>query len=105
MAVTSGLYSEALADFLVDRHALAGFDSDCQPVPDRLVECAALLSTEHAALHVPVIDERHRSCRRAKGVDGGRKLGGRLWSDEHDVITDGERRLVALSQAQNLRSR
>ena len=54
------LYPEALADFLVDRHALAGFNRDGHPVPDRLVECAALLSTEHAAMHVAVIDERHR---------------------------------------------
>ena len=30
------------------------------------------------------------------------KLGGRLRSDEHDVIADRERRLVALAQAQNL---
>lgn len=41
----------------------------------------------------------------AECLDGGWKLRGRLRSDEHDVITDGERRLIALSQAQNLGDR
>ncbi len=38
-------------------------------------------------------------------VDGGRKLGGRLRSDEHDVITDRQRRFFALPQAENFRCR
>ena len=41
----------------------------------------------------------------AERLDGGWKLRGRLRSDEHDVIADGERRLVALPQAQNFGSR
>ena len=40
----------------------------------------------------------------AECLDGGWKLRGRLWSNEHDVITDGERRLVALPQAQDFGS-
>ena len=38
-------------------------------------------------------------------VDGGRKLGGRLRSDEHDVITDRQRQFFALPQAENFRCR
>ena len=51
--------TESLADLLVHRHALSGFDCHRQAVLDLLIERTCLLATEHAESDVSVIDEGH----------------------------------------------